>query len=49
MTTHENEPFQEYNPAPLSDEMLNEVRALENKLREQAADEVILIAYSHKQ
>ncbi|MBM7096546.1 MULTISPECIES: hypothetical protein [Alteribacter] len=48
MTQSQHEPFEEYNPAPLTEEMLEEIRSLESKLREQASDDVILIAYTHK-
>ncbi|MFC0524351.1 hypothetical protein ACFFGV_12320 [Pontibacillus salicampi] len=37
---------QDYHPAALSADMLEEIRTLEHKLRSQSDEEIILIAYS---
>ncbi|MYL35319.1 hypothetical protein GLW08_03240 [Pontibacillus yanchengensis] len=40
--------MEEYNTADLSDEMLHEIKALENEFRNESDEQIILIAYTHK-
>ncbi|WP_161783100.1 hypothetical protein [Pontibacillus yanchengensis] len=40
--------MEDYNTANLSDEMLHEIKALENKLKNESEEQIILIAYTHK-
>ncbi|MFD1019388.1 hypothetical protein [Thalassobacillus hwangdonensis] len=45
----QNQPWvDEYRAAPLTPDMLQEIQNLERKIKTEANEEVILIAYEHK-